>query len=103
MTRYIEITAEKAREIIAQDNPVLLDARDAHSYRDGHIDGAMLAHDGLTESLIRKKEYDRPLVVYCYHGNSSKDMAEFFGALGFKQVYSMQGGYTAWKKLAAAA
>lgn len=100
--KYTEITAEKARDIIADSNPVLLDTRDAHSYREEHIDGAMLAHDGLMESLIRQKNYDRPVVIYCYHGNSSKDMAEFFGGIGFKYVYSLQGGYVAWKKLATA-
>ena len=99
MTKFSEVTAAEAQAIIANDNPVILDSRDAHSFREGHIDGAMLAHDGLTEQLIRKRQYDTPVLIYCYHGNSSKDLAEFFGGIGFKKVYSMAGGYTAWKKL----
>lgn len=99
MLKYKEITALEARQIIAQENPIILDSRDSHSFKEGHIDGAMLAHDGLTEQLIRKRQYDQPVLIYCYHGNSSKDLAEFFGGLGFKSVYSMAGGYTAWKKL----
>ena len=58
----------------------------------------MLSHDGLMQSLIQKKEYDRPLIIYCYHGINSREKADFFGALGFKKVYSMEGGYVAWKK-----
>lgn len=102
MTKYTEISAAEAKEIIEKDSPVILDSRDAHSFRESHIDGAMLAHDGLTEQLIRKKEFDKPVIIYCYHGNSSKDLAEFFGGIGFKTVYSMAGGYTAWKKLGTA-
>ena len=99
MTKYKEISAVQAKDIIESDDPVILDSRDAHSFKEGHIDGAMLAHDGLTEQLIRKRQYDKPVLIYCYHGNSSKDLAEFFGGIGFKTVYSMAGGYTAWKKL----
>lgn len=100
--KYSEITVQQAQNIISSSNPLLLDTRDAHSYREEHIDGAMLAHDGLMESLIRQKDFERPVVIYCYHGNSSKDMAEFFGGVGFKNVYSVQGGYVAWKKMLSA-
>ncbi|GAB2190304.1 thiosulfate sulfurtransferase GlpE [Sessilibacter sp. MAH2] len=103
MTKYTEITVAEAKAIIANDNPLILDSRDAHSFKEGHIDGAMLAHDGLTEQLIKKKQFQQPVLIYCYHGNSSKDLAEFFGSIGFKTVYSMAGGYTAWKKLEEAA
>lgn len=100
MLKYKEITVAEARQVIAEHKPIILDSRDAHSFKEGHIEGAMLAHDGLTEQLIRKRQYNQPVLIYCYHGNSSKDLAEFFGGLGFKTVYSMAGGYTAWKKLA---
>lgn len=99
MHKYEEITAAQAKSIIAESDPIILDSRDAHSFKEGHIDGAMLAHDGLTEQLIRKRQFDKPVLIYCYHGNSSKDLAEFFGGIGFKTVYSMAGGFTAWKKL----
>jgi rhodanese-related sulfurtransferase len=100
--KYSEITVEKAKDIISESDPLLLDTRDAHSYREEHIEGAMLAHDGLIENLIKQRDYERPVVIYCYHGNSSKDMAEFFGGIGFKYVYSLLGGYVAWKKMAIA-
>lgn len=96
--KYREITAQEAVDLMANYNPLILDTRDAHSYREEHIDGAMLSHDGLMETLIRQKDYHRPVVIYCYHGNSSKDLAEFFTGIGFKDVYSLQGGYVAWKK-----
>jgi thiosulfate sulfurtransferase len=39
----------------------------------------------------------KPLIVYCYHGNSSQGAANYFDGLGFKEVYSVDGGYEAWR------
>ena len=100
--KYTEITVDKAQDIISGSDPLLLDTRDAHSYREEHIEGAMLVHDGLIENIIKQKDFERPVLIYCYHGNSSKDMADFFGGIGFKTVYSLLGGYVAWKKMAIA-
>jgi len=36
-------------------------------------------------------------VVVCYHGNSSQQAAQFFAGEGFNDVYSMDGGFEAWK------
>ena len=98
MAKFTEVTPAQVKTIIESDDPLLLDTRDAHSYKEGHIDGAMLAHDSLTESLIKQKKVERPVVIYCYHGNSSKDLAALFANFGFQKVYSMSGGYTEWKK-----
>lgn len=98
MSSYEEISPMQASIVISADNALVLDIRDDFSYREECIDGAMLNHDGLMQSLLKKKEYDRPIIIYCYHGISSKDMAEFFCTLGFRRVYSLEGGYVAWKK-----
>lgn len=98
MSTVIEISPSEAKLIIDEQNPILLDTRDTHSYKEEHIDGAMLAHDSLTEALIKKKDYDRPVVVYCYQGISSKDLADLLSRVGFKSVHSLTGGFSAWKK-----
>lgn len=93
-----EVSAEQAQQIMAQESPVILDMRDASSYREGHIEGALLSHDDLVESIIRKKNKAQPLLIYCYHGNSSKDLGALLGSLGFT-TYSLTGGFVAWHKL----
>lgn len=98
MSNYEEVSPQQADEVIKGFNPLLLDIRDDVSYRANHIEGALLNHDGLMQSLIQKKDYDRPIIIYCYHGISSRDMADFFCTIGFKRVYSLMGGYVAWKK-----
>jgi len=49
------------------------------------------------KTLIEKDKSD-PVLIYCYHGNSSQPAANFFIQQGFKNVYSMDGGYNDWKK-----
>ncbi|TVZ38817.1 rhodanese-related sulfurtransferase [Alteromonadaceae bacterium 2753L.S.0a.02] len=99
MSYYAEITVQEAADkIINHQDALILDARDPYSYKESHIDGAMQAHGGLVEHLIGSQDFERPVLVYCYQGNSSKDLAEVFGRAGFKHTYSMKGGYTAWKK-----
>ena len=99
MSYYIELNAQQAEALISEQKPMILDVRDFVSYKEQHIEGAMHSHGDLVEHLIARQQFERPVLVYCYHGNSSKDLAEFFGGIGFKTVYSMAGGYTAWKKL----
>lgn len=97
MAYFTEISIPEAQAMMADSNPLILDARDAYSYKEMHIEGAMQAHGGLIEHLIQNQDTDRPVIVYCYQGNSSKDLAEIFGRSGFTS-YSLKGGYTAWKK-----
>lgn len=98
MNYYTEISVQDAAQLIASNNVRLLDARDGHSYKADHIDGAMQAHSGLIEHLIKQGDYARPILVYCYQGKTSKDVATIFGRAGFHHCYSMQGGFVAWKK-----
>jgi monothiol glutaredoxin len=37
-----------------------------------------------------------PLAFLCHHGNSSRQAAEHFRGLGFKQLFNVEGGIDAW-------
>ena len=47
---------------------------------------------GALEDLPR----DTPLAFLCHHGNRSAQAAEHFRQLGFREVYSVEGGIDAW-------
>lgn len=98
MPSCTEVTVDQARELLQEPSILVLDKRDSQSYQQGHIDGAMLAHDGLVESLIKKRDVERPVLVYCYRGNDSRELASMFASLGYQEVYSMAGGYAEWKR-----
>ena len=103
MAGYKEIKPEDARQMIANEDPLVIDSRDSFSYKEAHIDGALQSHEQLIEHLINNGDHERPVIVYCYQGNSSKDLAEVLSRAGFKNCYSLAGGFTAWKKSSAQA
>jgi rhodanese-related sulfurtransferase len=95
--KFKEITVTQAQQMLASQEVMLLDRRDIPSYRAAHVENAMLAHDGLIESIIKKRDRSKPIIIYCYRGNDSKELAALFGQFGFDS-YSVIGGYTEWKK-----
>jgi thiosulfate sulfurtransferase len=98
MSGYQVITPERARVLLATQSVTVLDLRDHRSYRAGHIEGALLLHDGLMQTLITQNELEKPVLIYCFRGNKSKEKADLFCDLGFRNVYSLDGGYTDWVK-----
>lgn len=74
----------------------LIDIRDQQSYLNGHIDSAQHIHNGNVEGFVASASKSAPLVVCCYHGNSSQGAADYFSQQGFTDCYSLDGGYEAW-------
>ena len=98
MKNFKTISAVDSEQLIADQQPMILDCRDLKDYRAGHIDNAMHVHEQLRDSLLQKADKAKPLLIYCYYGHASEHLAEMFGDFGFKQVYSMAGGYADWKE-----
>lgn len=92
---FQRINVEQVRELIAQ-NALVVDIRDAHSFANGAIPGALQLNGDNVEGFIQNSDQSRPLVVCCYHGNSSQGAAQFFEQRGFEQTFSLDGGYEAW-------
>ena len=82
----------------ALDKYMVLDIRDRHSFDSGHINGAMHLSPENISNFIDENDFDTPIVVCCYHGNSSKSAAQFLAEKGFKDVCSLDGGYEGWKE-----
>lgn len=98
MNGFSRISVAQARDIIEQEDPVIVDVRDPQSYAAAHIEGAIhLSNDSVSQFLDQTSR-DRPVLVYCYHGNSSIGAGQFLAEQGFQQVMSMDGGYEAWRQ-----
>lgn len=77
------------------------DIRDIASYAAGHIPGAQhLSNDNLQQE-ISSTSVETSVVVCCYHGISSQQAAQYFVSQGFTDVYSMDGGFEAWRNFGA--
>lgn len=96
-----EVSAEEAREL-QSDRPevVLLDVRERDEVEQGKIKGAMWVPRGFLELKIEQMvpDRDRTIVVYCAGGVRSALAAKSLAAMGYKKVFSMRGGFGAWKE-----
>jgi rhodanese-related sulfurtransferase len=93
----------EAAEISAlRDAPDLLifDTRDAATYARGHLEGAQPISDAALQQLMAKRQRQRPILVYCYRGNSSRDICRFIAGFGYQRVYNLVGGWKAWQQYA---
>lgn len=94
---YQRITVEQAQSLIKQGPITLLDIRDPASFAADHIDQAIHTSNDNVEEIVASADKQQPLVIYCYHGNSSQGAADYFYSLGFHQSYSVDGGFEEWK------
>ena len=79
-----------------QQDITLIDIRDPAAYEEGHIEDALRVDDHNVAQFIERADLEKPLVVYCYHGNNSQGAADYMNQQGFKTAYSLQGGFAAW-------
>jgi len=92
------ISIEEAKIIIDKDNLTIIDIRDRNSFLNGHIDKAIHVEDLDIDNFLKDKNKNDTILIYCYHGNSSKSAANFFVQHGFEKVLSMDEGYSGWIK-----
>ncbi len=96
-TRFQRLSATDVAVWLAQHpGALILDARDAAHHERGHLPGSIRLDGRNHERLLMREEKDRPVFIYCYHGNSSQTYAEMFSDFGFAQVSDLIGGWEAW-------
>lgn len=91
------ISIEEAKALIDSTEVTLADVRDPNSFLESNIPNSEHVTGENAEEFLTRVDKDIPLIVYCYHGNTSKQAAEYFCGKGFSQVFSMDGGYEAWR------
>lgn len=92
---FKNITLEEAQELI-DHNITIVDIRDFASYQSAHIINALHINDSNIGDFVLSHDFEKPILIYCYHGHSSQDAASFLIDQGFDEVYSLIGGYAAW-------
>lgn len=74
----------------------VFDVRDATRYHSAHIPGAHHLTETSFAVLSGKLPRHTPILVYCYHGNSSRQWAQTFADFRFVEAWSVDGGYEAF-------
>ncbi|SDI29607.1 thiosulfate sulfurtransferase GlpE [Pseudomonas panipatensis] len=98
MSEFKRIAPEQAQQLRSNGAQVV-DIRDPQSFAMGHIPGARHIDNHSVADFIREADMDAPLLVVCYHGNSSQSAAAYFVQQGFSDVYSVDGGFELWRSV----
>lgn len=77
----------------------LIDVREDNEWERGHADGAEHLGRGIIERDIETAvpEHDAELILYCGGGYRSALAADNLQRMGYTNVYSLAGGWKAWK------
>lgn len=80
----------------------LLDVRTPDEVNKGIIKGAITANfydKDFAKQAASKFDKEKPLYIYCAAGGRSNKASSQMVLEGFNEVYNLEGGYTAWKKV----
>ncbi len=94
---FTRISANDAKTLIDQGTSQIIDIRDAMSFQAGHMNNAIRIDNQGIDQFMAQANQQAPLIVCCYHGNSSQNAAHYFSEQGFEEVYSLDGGFEEWK------
>jgi len=100
-TRIRELNVKEARRHLAANPQArLIDVREDHEWQAGHAARASHMGRGIIERDIEAVVTDKAteLILYCGGGYRSALAADNLQRLGYRNVYSMDGGWKAWKE-----
>ena len=100
VTVVTNVQADVAARLVAERKVTALDVRTPEEFAEGHIAGAtninFMAKDFGTQ--IEKLDRNKTYLVYCAVGGRSKRCLPQLKQLGFKQIYHLDGGFSAWEE-----
>ncbi|QIL85537.1 thiosulfate sulfurtransferase GlpE [Vibrio sp. HDW18] len=98
MSAFLHIDVQAAQAMLERGQARLVDIRDGQSFQRAHAQSALHLTNQSVIQLMAQVEFEQPILVMCYHGNSSQGAAQYLVNQGFEQVYSVDGGFEAWQR-----
>lgn len=97
--RVAEVAVPASQLVDAPGAPRLIDVREKSEWDEGHIPGATHVPRGYLELRIENAVPDKstPILLYCAGGTRSVLAARTLQEMGYADVRSLKGGFTAWK------
>ena len=99
-TRIREVTVEETQQRLKENpNAKLIDVREDNEWQAGRAAGAEHLGKGIIERDIEAEVPDKSteLILYCGGGYRSALVADVLQRMGYTNVFSMAGGWKAWK------
>lgn len=98
MEEVRHISVQSALELQQQGKARLVDIRDPQAFAVAHPENAFHLTDRTLVEFMQEADYEQPVMVLCYHGISSVGAAQYLLNQGFEEVYSIDGGFEAWRR-----
>ena len=95
-----EVSVEETKARLASGEPVrLIDVREDNEWQNGHARDAIHLGKGIIERDIENQVPDKSaeIILYCGGGYRSALAADALRRMGYTSVFSMAGGWKAWK------
>jgi rhodanese-related sulfurtransferase len=92
-----EINALTLKQWLEGDRALLIDVRESGEFFAEHIPGAKLMSLSQFDSQVVTQNNNKKIVLYCQSGTRSAQAAQKMFALGFDEVFHLQGGLPTWK------
>jgi rhodanese-related sulfurtransferase len=99
-SRIREVTVDETRQRMLSENGVrLIDVREDNEWETGHAAGSSHLGKGIIERDIEATVPDKAteVILYCGGGYRSALAADVLQQMGYTNVFSMAGGWKAWK------
>jgi rhodanese-related sulfurtransferase len=100
-SRVKEVTVAKTQErLAANPKALLIDVREDNEWQAAHAQGAEHLGKGIIERDIETAVPDKSteLILYCGGGYRSALASDALQKMGYTNVWSMAGGWKAWKE-----
>lgn len=92
-----QISVEQAKNAAGATGTQFIDVRTEEEYRGGHAVKAVHFPLDALEKDLSKLDKDKPVYVICQTGRRSQKGAEILQKAGFKNIYNINGGTSAWE------
>jgi rhodanese-related sulfurtransferase len=91
-------SALQVTQLINRGKTVVVDVRSAEEFAAGHLrDAKNIPLADLSARIVELDKFKaRTVVLVCQKGARADKAAKILGAAGFTDVFSLEGGHTAW-------
>jgi thiosulfate sulfurtransferase len=92
------ITTEEVNDFIKDNNITILDISSRFEDAVKGLRGEAKISENNIDEIIENSNHEDNILIYCYVGISSQNVAQHFCNLGFNKIYNLEGGYTEFSK-----
>lgn len=91
LTKVANVRGKQLQNLVNTGRYSVVDAREPADYAISHLKGALSGNADTVTELLSQLPKDKPVLTYCYSGNSSFAVAEKLAAEGYTVINSLDG------------